>query len=142
MIERADRTSARSVAIAGALLTLGLFVSLPSMVAAKPPSHAPAHGYRAKHENKEARKADKLERKHEKFHEKYERQHDRLHEKRNRELRKREAKADRDRERERARLGRNRDLDRDGIPNYRDKDVDGDGRLNRSDRYPRDARRW
>lgn len=102
----------RAATLAGALLTITT-MGLPAL--AKPPAHAPAHGYRAKAERKAEKERIKQERK--------------------------EDKEDRKRERERLRPERRADLDRDNIPDYRDSDIDGDGVSNRNDRYPRDARR-
>jgi hypothetical protein len=90
-----------------ALACLGLLAVEAAPAVASPPSWAPAHGYRRKHES----------------HGRYYRT----------DYRDRDSYGRRSRYSRRTRYSRANDYDRDGIPNRRDRDIDGDGAPNRRD---------
>ncbi len=143
MTNRIRRTNARNVAVVGMALTVGLLTFSPAFVSAKPPKHAPAHGYRRKQErnNDRERWSPELRRDREEL----QRRREELQRRREEELRQRREEDQRRWEEERRRREeerRNRDRDRDGVPDYRDRDIDGDGVRNRRDRYDYNRSRY
>jgi hypothetical protein len=98
-----------------ALACLGLLAVEAAPAVAKPPSHAPAHGYRRKQQSKS----------------RYYRTS----------YRDRDSYRRTSRYTGRTRYSRANDFDRDGIPNWRDQDIDGDGVPNRRDDHDYNPRR-
>lgn len=95
---------------------------------AKPPAHAPAHGYRRNQEGKQ-------DKHYEKQRERYD--DDRYEDDDDDRYRSERRRYESDRQRRYEREGeRRRDLDRDGIPDHRDTDIDGDGIENSRDSNP------
>jgi len=114
------QTVTRCIAVAG----LGLLLADLAPALAKPPAHAPAHGYRRKHGGGTT-VAPTYTRSYSTYTpERYRRR------RRTRRLVRRRAPFST------VRYVRSRDRDRDGIRNRRDRDIDGDGIRNWRDRYP------
>jgi hypothetical protein len=126
----------RQVMGASAVLALGVLAAELSPAFAKPPPHAPAHGYRRKHESGSDRSD-------------YSRRYDRDDYRRsdgrvfesgrvvNDRRRRVRAHSANDIDGDGIRNDRDPDMDGDGVRNSRDRDMDGDGTPNNRDDHPR-----
>ena len=145
--------TARAIVLAVGIVGIGWLTVQAAPASADPPAHAPAYGYRNKHDKHkhDKNKHDKRESNGTWRQERDKRETERAGKRRDRDERenrygrvsRNEARHPRTPSARYPRLARDRDNDRDndGIRDARDRDRDGDGILNTRDHYPSDPRR-